>query len=188
MIVFDASTLVSATFNSHGIPAQALQRALREDRVAISEPIMTELVDVLYRPEVARFLTPERRAELLGQLVALGVPFEPAERVTECRDPKDDKYLELALASGAGTIVSSDGDLLVPHPWRGVRILLPAAYLAQAGTASWPPLSSSPPRWRQATHRTNGATRRERSDADRRARTRGGLYRGGRACGAGPGG
>ena len=66
------------------------------------------------------------------QLDNLGVSFEPAERVTDCRDAKDDKYLELALASGAGAIVSSDADLLVLHPWRGVRILRPAAYLAEA--------------------------------------------------------
>lgn len=130
MIVVDASTFVSATFNSHGVPAQAVQRALRDDRVAISARVMTELLDVLHRPGLARFLKPELRSELLGQLVTLGIPFEPTERVTECRDPKDDKYLELALASGADTIVSSDGDLLVLHPWRDVRILRPAEYLA----------------------------------------------------------
>jgi predicted nucleic acid-binding protein len=59
--------------------------------------------------------------------------FAPAERVTDCRDAKDNKYLELALAAGARTIVSGDSDLLVLHPWRGVRILNPAAYLADAG-------------------------------------------------------
>jgi uncharacterized protein len=51
-------------------------------------------------------------------------------RVTDCRDPKDDKYLELALAAGAETIVSSDDDLPVLDPWRSVRILNPAGYLA----------------------------------------------------------
>ena len=86
------------------------------DRVAISEPVMTELLDVLHRPGVARFLQPGLRAELLGQLLSLGMPFEPTRRVTDCRDPKDDRYLELALASGADTIVSSDRDLLMLHP------------------------------------------------------------------------
>jgi putative PIN family toxin of toxin-antitoxin system len=131
VIVLDASTLVSATFNSHGVPAQAVAYALGRDRVALSEPTMTELLDVLFRPGVARFIQPERRSELLGQLIALGIPFEPRERVTDCRDPKDDKYLELALAAGAERIVSSDQDLLVLHPWRGTRILRPADYLAE---------------------------------------------------------
>jgi len=51
-------------------------------------------------------------------------------RVTDCRDPKDNKYLELALAAGAETIVSGDDDLLVLDPWRGARIMRPADYLA----------------------------------------------------------
>ena len=53
--------------------------------------------------------------------------------MTDCRDAKDNKYLELALAAGASTIVSGDADLLVLHPRRGVRILRPANYLAEAG-------------------------------------------------------
>lgn len=36
---------------------------------------------------------------------------------------------ELALAAGAHTIVSSDADLLVLDPWRGIRILRPAEFL-----------------------------------------------------------
>lgn len=80
---------------------------------------MTELLDVLHRPGLARFLDPGLRTELIGQLLALGVLFTPAERVTDCRDPKDNKCLELALASGAEAIVSSDTDLRVLHPWRG---------------------------------------------------------------------
>jgi predicted nucleic acid-binding protein len=51
--------------------------------------------------------------------------FEPMEPVTDCRDPKDNKYLELALAAGASVIVSSDDDLLVFDPWRDIRILRP---------------------------------------------------------------
>ncbi|MBX9698740.1 MAG: putative toxin-antitoxin system toxin component, PIN family, partial [Acetobacteraceae bacterium] len=59
--------------------------------------------------------------------------FTPLEAVAACRDAKDDKYLELALAARADLIVSGDDDLLVLHPWRGVRILRPAEYLAEAG-------------------------------------------------------
>jgi putative PIN family toxin of toxin-antitoxin system len=133
VIVIDTSTLVSAAFRRSGVPSRAVRRALGADRIAVSEAVMTELLDVLHRPGLARFLDPGLRTELIGQLLALGVLFTPAERVTECRDPKDNKYLELALASGAEAIVSSDTDLLALHPWRGARILRPAAYLAEVG-------------------------------------------------------
>jgi len=130
LIVFDTSTLVSATFRRVCVPDLAVRHAFRTDRIAISEPVMAEVLEVFYRPSVARFIDTEARADLLGQLRRLGVAVAPAVPVTDCRDAKDDKYLELALAAGAATIVSSDQDLLVLHPWRGVQILRPAAYLA----------------------------------------------------------
>jgi predicted nucleic acid-binding protein len=49
--------------------------------------------------------------------------------VRDCRDPKDDKLLELALSGRADLILTGDEDLLVLHPWRGVSILTPSAYL-----------------------------------------------------------
>ncbi len=132
MIVLDASVLVSAAFRPGSVPDQAVRHAVLTDQVAVSELVMAELLDVLYRPRIARFIDPGQRAELLDLLDTLGIVVVPTTPVADCRDPKDDKYLELALASGAGVLVSSDNDLLVLHPWRGVRILRPAEYLAEA--------------------------------------------------------
>ncbi len=87
---------------------------------------------MLARPRFARAVTAARRARILDTLRDGAVWFSPRERVTDCRDPKDDKYLELALAAGATTIVTGDADLLVLHPWRGVRVVRPAEYLAEA--------------------------------------------------------
>lgn len=141
MIVFDASTLVSAAFRRGSVPDQAVRQAFRMDRIAVSEPVMAELLDVLYRPRLARFVDPELRVDLLGQLGRLGIVVAPTVSVTECRDAKDDKYLELALAAEAAAIVSSDDDLLVLHPWRGIPIVRPAEYLAVAGTTNPGPVA-----------------------------------------------
>ncbi len=131
MIVLDASVLVSAAFRPGSVPDQAVRHAVLTDQIAVSELVMAELLDVLYRSRIARFIDPGQRAELLDLLNTLGIVVVPTTPVADCRDPKDDKYLELALASGAGVLVSSDNDLLVLHPWRGVRILRPAEYLAE---------------------------------------------------------
>lgn len=130
VIVFDVSTLVGVAIRENSTSDRALRHALRTDQVAVSEPMLAELLDVLHRPRPAHFPNPDLRAALLNQLLALGVPFVPAVRVTDCRDPKDDKYLELALAARATSLVSSDDDLLVLHPRRGIRIVQPADYLA----------------------------------------------------------
>ena len=51
------------------------------------------------------------------------------ETITACRDPKDDKFLEFAVSGQADLIISSDNDLLVLHPFRGISILKPVAFL-----------------------------------------------------------
>ncbi len=131
MIVFDASAVVSAALREDGVPERALLRAEAADVFALSAVVDAEIAGVLERPRFAASISPARRARILDVLRGEAVWFSPSERVADCRDKKDDKYLELALAAGAWVIVSGDADLLVLHPWRGVRILRPAEYLAE---------------------------------------------------------
>jgi hypothetical protein len=55
---------------------------------------------------------------------------EVTDIVKECRDPKDDKFLELAVSGRASHIVSGDADLLIMHPYRGIEIVTPQEFLA----------------------------------------------------------
>jgi putative PIN family toxin of toxin-antitoxin system len=114
-----------------GVPHRALRKARATDTLAMSQPVFDEALEVLHRPRLVRFMDPDLRADVLDQLVSGTLWFAPAEAVTDCRDAADNKYLELVLAARASTLVSSDQDLLVLHPWRGIPILRPAEYLAQ---------------------------------------------------------
>jgi len=49
-----------------------------------------------------------------------------------CRDPKDNKFLELAVAGEATHIVTGDSDLLVLNPFRDIAVLTPSEFLATA--------------------------------------------------------
>ncbi len=63
------------------------------------------------------------------------VPKQLLEAVCgACRDAKDDPILALSLAAGAEILVSSDRDLLVLHPWCGIRIVAPAEFLMEYST------------------------------------------------------
>jgi predicted nucleic acid-binding protein len=59
--------------------------------------------------------------------VAAFIPVSSTVRAW--RDPRDDKFLELALDGEADWIVSGDQDLLVLHPFRGIPVLTPQAFL-----------------------------------------------------------
>ncbi|NIU85057.1 MAG: putative toxin-antitoxin system toxin component, PIN family, partial [Candidatus Thorarchaeota archaeon] len=55
---------------------------------------------------------------------------EPTENIRICRDPKDDKYLELAVSGSANFLISGDKDLLDLHPFKEIRILTPEQFLS----------------------------------------------------------
>ncbi len=132
IIVFDASTLVSAALKVNSIPELALLRAVTEpNRLILSQDVESECREVIFRPKFDRFVSVERRRLILDILVMAAERIEPAEVVRECRDPKDDKYLALAAAGRADVIVSSDAHHLLPmHPWRGISILSAGDFLA----------------------------------------------------------
>ena len=54
------------------------------------------------------------------------------ETVTDCRDPRDNKFLELAVSGRATHIVTGDSDLLVLHPFRGIIVVSPSSFLTLA--------------------------------------------------------
>ena len=131
MIIFDASAVVSAALKEESIPGQALLWADRNEVFALSEPVHHEISGVLDRQRFALSISPERKRTVMGVIRDRASWWSPTLQVTDCRDAKDNKYLELALASQAKIIVSGDNDLLILDPWRGVRILRPAEYLSR---------------------------------------------------------
>ena len=54
------------------------------------------------------------------------------QRIHACRDPKDDKFLDVALTGEAQLIVTGDQDLLALHPFHGIEFLTPTAFLQRA--------------------------------------------------------
>lgn len=121
--------VVSAALNPNGASRRALAAARAQGTIALSETVFGEIAEVLSRPKFTRILSEDRRREVLELLAAAALWVDPSEKVEDCRDAKDNRYLELALAAGADVIVSGDEDLLVLNPWRGVRVLRSAQFL-----------------------------------------------------------
>lgn len=130
-IVIDTNVLVSSLLVAHSVPDQAVRLALFEHRVLISEAVLAEIRAVLGRKKLARFIAPKVRAAFLDHLarVAINVPVDTA--VSGCRDPRDDKFLELAVNGKADYLLTGDEDLLVMDPFREVRIVTPMAFLKE---------------------------------------------------------
>jgi putative PIN family toxin of toxin-antitoxin system len=102
------------------------------DLIALSHAVIAEIRHVLARPKITGRNDLRDVESLIDMVLVRSVMFDPKIIVTDCRDPTDNMYLELALESRAHTIISSDAHLLSLSPWRSVAIITPAAYLAAA--------------------------------------------------------
>lgn len=130
-IVIDTNALVSRLLLPSSIPGQAVRRAVDNSILLVSEATMNELADVVARPKFDRYISLEDRQQflrLLGRLAELVPIVYP---IRECRDAKDDKFLEVALNGKADLILTGDADLLALTPWREIAIVSPAGYLGR---------------------------------------------------------
>ena len=109
--------------------------ALRDRRfIAIyTTDIVVEIIDVLGHAKFrAKYHIEPDDITILVNLIRLrGELVTPTQKVTACRDPKDDKFLEAALVAKADCIVSGDTDLLVLNPFEEIPILRPAEFFAR---------------------------------------------------------
>jgi uncharacterized protein len=130
-VVVDTNVLVSRLILPESLPADAVRKAEREARLLISDATLYELAEVLSRRKFNRYVSRDNRRGFVERLAHIA-EFVPIIRVVrECRDPKDDKFLEVALNGRADVIVTGDKDLLRMGPWRGIEIVSPAYFLAK---------------------------------------------------------
>ncbi len=130
--VLDTNVIVSAALLKRSVPRQAVDRAIAVGRLLIAEQTISEINEVLRRPGFDKYVTEEERMQFLAALVHEADLIDVTQTCTECRDPKDNKFLELALDGQATAIVTGDPDLLSLHPFRGIPILTPRDFLGVA--------------------------------------------------------
>lgn len=105
----------------------------------MSDETAKEVRDVLTRARFDRHATLEVREEFLRDLMLDVEMVSITETVQACRDPKDDKILELAVSGRADCIVTGDDDLLDLNPFRGIAIVRPAEFLTIVGSETMEP-------------------------------------------------
>lgn len=129
--VFDTNVIVSAALLAGSVQRKAFDVALDEGTILISVPTLLELAEVLGRERLNKYLLERERMRFLVALLKEAELVEVAESITDCRDAKDNKFLELVAGGNADCIVSGDSDLLVLNPFRGIPILTPREFLSR---------------------------------------------------------
>ncbi|WP_059412917.1 putative toxin-antitoxin system toxin component, PIN family [Cupriavidus basilensis] len=130
-LVIDTNLWISRLLMPGGTAAKAVDHGLAWGVPLMTEETLAELADVLARPKFDRYVSREDRQQfvlLLGGVVRV---VTVTRRMTACRDPKDDKFLDAALSGEAKVILTGDLDLLELHPFHGIDILRPVDFLSR---------------------------------------------------------
>lgn len=130
--VFDTNVIVSAALLKQSVARQTFDKAVEQGKLLVSQATIDEVNEVLRRKGFDKYVREEERIEFVTALVKDAILVEITEKVSECRDPKDNKFLELAVCGNAACIVSGDNDLLSLHPFRGIPIVTPRQFLDDA--------------------------------------------------------
>lgn len=134
-LVVDTNIFVSAALKSVSWPGSVVRWVAAHGGLLKSTATEAQVMAVLQRPYIAE-RTPPAYLENVRTMFTAAEAVEIVERIAECRDPTDDKFLELAVNGRADVIVTGDRDLLVLHPFRGIPVIEPAAFVQ--GVAGMP--------------------------------------------------
>jgi len=127
--VFDTNVLVSALLLPDSKPRHALDMAVREGKILLSFAVLAELYEVLSRKRFRRYVDEEDIRSFVAALTREAQWVDVEAEIRACHDPKDDKFLELAVSGRATHLVTGDSDLLALSPFQCVEIVPPHRFL-----------------------------------------------------------
>jgi putative PIN family toxin of toxin-antitoxin system len=137
-VVVDTNALISRLLVPGSVPGRAVHKAVDEAQLLVSEATMQELAEVLARPKFDPYVTIAERQEFLRVLGRIAEMVPIVYTVHVCRDPRDDKFLDLAVNGEADLIITGDRDLLVLQAFRDIPVITPAQYLEREVRESSP--------------------------------------------------
>ena len=191
-VVVDANVIVSAALKPASTPAQVVRATVRSRSIVLSPAIFAEFNEVLRRSRIALRLGDRGAVRFLDTIAGATTLITPTISLQICRDPADDKYLELALAAEASFIVPGDLDLLALHPFREISLCARQSFSLGRWAGLTAAASPAPSRSRAARARP-APWRSGRRPGPRRSAPRATLRRArrprrsGRPCRSGPG-
>jgi len=121
--VLDTNLLVSSLLSPGTMPRQSFLLAQSMGTILSSDDTLKELSLVLKRSKFDKYVSIDHRLAFFTGFVENSSCIKVKSNVSVCRDPKDDKFLSLALAGKATCIISGDQDLLQLHPFKKIPIV-----------------------------------------------------------------
>ncbi len=124
-VVIDTNVFVSGSL--FGGNPQKIIRLI--EKYVVSLVISPEIQLEIFQ-KLADLEAPEENVKRLKALLtSTATPVVPTKHVSICRDPKDNKFLEAAIASHANYLITGDKDLLALNSYKETGIVTPKQFL-----------------------------------------------------------
>ena len=134
-VILDTNVLLRRLLLPASKPARVVRRFLDRAQPIVSEETLKELAATLSRPKFDLYVSRLDRQKFFELFARVAEWVPVTTTIRRCRDPKDDKFLELAVDGKADWIITGDKDLLELSPFQSTSILNPAAVLVLPDTA-----------------------------------------------------
>ncbi|MEM1167641.1 MAG: putative toxin-antitoxin system toxin component, PIN family [Cyanobacteria bacterium P01_H01_bin.35] len=128
-VILDTNILISGLLLSSSTSQQVFDQVTAKEIMLISEDTYQEISQTLIRKKFDKYISLEKRLQFISTLRNKAEIINITETIDICRDPKDNKFLELAISGNATHIITGDKDLLELHPFRGIPVLTPKQFL-----------------------------------------------------------
>lgn len=129
IFVFDTNSLISANLSPGSINRKAYDKARELGMPVYSSATLREFAETLIRSKFDKYISAEKRVQAIAAFEKRSQHIQVSINIDICRDPKDNKFLELAVEADAACIITGDKDLLVLLPFRNIPILSASEFL-----------------------------------------------------------
>ena len=124
-VVIDTVVFVRSLINPYSYGGKIVFYHNKSYQLFVSEPIVTEILEVLQRPELTQKFKTLKRMDFLKVLYIIGkaevVEVSTVRNIS--RDPKDNKFLATAAVAKANYLVTEDKNLLDLKEYQGIKII-----------------------------------------------------------------
>jgi putative PIN family toxin of toxin-antitoxin system len=127
--IFDTNVLVSAFLFNGSKPETALRKVRFLGKFITSFETINELINTLNKDKFDKYLDVNRRILLINDYIESADEIDITQSFSICRDPKDNKFLDLAYSGNADYLITGDKDLLVLNPFNRTKIVTPEEFL-----------------------------------------------------------
>jgi putative PIN family toxin of toxin-antitoxin system len=128
-VVIYTNILVSFAIRPNSDFEKIFDRIAAQGVFLVSEDTLAELFDVLSRERFRKFIPLDQSIDYVEWYAGISEQVIVTQHVVACRDPKDAKFLALAVSGRADCILAGDHDLLDMVKFNGVPIYRPAEFM-----------------------------------------------------------